>query len=172
MYCTQCGKPMADGSKFCTECGAPVGGGAGGAPAPDSAGPETWDAFFQSLASELLQVTCVSPARFDLSGEHKIKALLSRTTVRYQAVALLDPAAKAIRWWEKLSESSFGVAPENFGASAETRKQKGKAVEIRKAVQTAGGGYAYHYGDLRAVVEREVVRRGWTFQLLVARPKG
>ncbi len=172
MYCTRCGKPMADGSKFCTECGAPVAGGGGGAPAPESAGPETWDAFFQSLASELLQVTRVSPERFEFAGERKIKALLSRTTVRYQAVALLDPSAMTIQWWEKLSESSLGIAPENFGVSAETRKQKGTVVEIRKTVQTVGGGYAYHYGDLRAVVEREVARRGWTFQLLVARPKG
>jgi len=115
-------------------------------------------------------VKAVSPDRFEFEGERKIKALLSRTTVRYQAVSVLDTAAKVIQWWEKLSESSFGIAPENFGASAETRRQKGTSVEIRKTVQTVGGGYAYHYGDLRAVVENEARRRGWTLKILVKRP--
>jgi hypothetical protein len=69
-----------------------------------------------------------------------------------------------------LSESSFGIAPENFGVSAELRRQKGTSVEIRKTVQTVGGGYAYHYGDLRAVVENEARRLGWTFELLIKRP--
>jgi len=129
-----------------------------------------WEAFFNSLGSELMKVTAVSANRFEFEGERKVKALLSRTTIRYQAVATLDPASRIVRWWEKLSESSFGLAPENFGTHAEKRVQKGAAVEIKKTVQTPGGAYAYHYGDLRTVVENKARENGWTFELLVRRP--
>ena len=171
MYCTQCGKPIPNGAKFCTECGTPVADAGAMAQTHQqaSASPEGWASFFESLGSELLKVKAVSPDRFEFEGERKIKALLSRTTVRYQAVAVLDLAAKVVQWWEKLSESSFGIAPENFGASAETRRQKGTSVEIRKTVQTVGGGYAYHYGDLRAVVENEARLRGWSLKVCISR---
>lgn len=180
MNCTHCGTPIVENAKFCTGCGAAVESAARPSTAPpplpappagtgaaDSGG---WDAFFETLGSDVLRVTRHSPGRFEFEGERKVKALLSRTTLRYEAVAMPDPAAKSLQWWEKLSESSFGVAPENFGVTAETRRQKGTSVEIHKTVQTPGGGYTYHYGDLRAVVENEARRRGWDFKLLVLRP--
>ena len=112
----------------------------------------------------------LSPVRCYFQGERKIKALLSRMTLRYEGMAVLDPTTKSIQWWEKLSESSFGVAPENAGVTLEVSRQMGTSVEIRKTVQTIGGGFTYDYGDLRAVVENEARRRGWSFTLLLVRP--
>ena len=170
MYCNQCGEALTDDAKFCAACGSAVDGGA--TPALGTEEPEDWSGFFRALESEIIKVAQVTPHRFELSGEQKIKALLSRTTLRYQAVTVLSPATRGIQWWEKLSENSFGLTPRNFGISVETWRQKGTSVERRKTVRTPGGGYAYHYGDLRVVVEKEAARRGWTFQLLVARPGG
>lgn len=175
MYCTQCGKLVPDEAKFCTACGAPAATVVAVMP-PEPSGPSAhgddrgWADFFNSMESELLKVTTVSPERFEFNGERKVKALLSRTTIRYQAVATLDSASRIVRWWEKLSESSFGLAPESFGTHAEKRVQKGTAVEIKKTVQTPGGAYAYHYGDLRIVVENKARENGWAFELLVRRP--
>lgn len=170
MYCTHCGKTIPEEAKFCTECGAPASAPVGATPAPEASPADGWGAFLDSLGSELLDVKAVTPDRFELAGERKIKALLSRTTVRYQAIAGVDRTTRTIEWWEKLTESSFGFAPESFGVSAETRKQKGTAVEIRKTVQTPGGNYAYQYGDLRSVVENEARRLGWTFKVTTRRP--
>lgn len=180
MNCLHCGTLLADGSKFCTACGHPAGSVPAHHLAPPplphpvddtrQETPDDWSAFFQSLGSDVLTVSAGSPTRFVLNGERKVKALLSRTTLRCEALAILDPAARSLQWWEKLSESSFGVAPENAGFSAETRRQKGTSVEVKKSVQTPGGAYTYHYGDLRAVVEAEAQRRGWKFELLVKKP--
>ena len=185
MYCTQCGKTLTDpGVKFCPGCGAavrsrePAAAPAAAGPqapgkAPPTAGtaqPMDWSVFFQSLGGELLQVNPVSPNRFEFAGETKVKALLSRTTIRYKAVASIDPAARVIQWWEKLSESSFGIAPTDFGMTSEKRTQRGTAVEIAKTVRTPGGGYTYRYGDLRAVVENEARRRGWELRVALRHP--
>ncbi len=180
MKCNHCGNPLTHDAKFCTACGKPVGSESAHhiapPPLPHSAIettpglPDDWSSFFHSLGSEVLQVSSLSPARFVFQGERKVKALLSRTTLRYEALAILDPSASLLQWWEKLSESSFGVAPENAGFSSESRRQKGTSVEVKKSVQTPGGAYTYHYGDLRAVVEAEAQRRGWEFELLVKKP--
>lgn len=180
MNCINCGTLLTDGAKFCTACGKPVESAPAhhlsppplprAASATTPATPDDWSAFFHSLGSEVMTVSAASPARVVLSGERKVKALLSRTTLRYEAVANLDPAARLLQWWEKLSESSVGMAPENAGFSTETRRQKGTFVEVKKSVQTPGGAYTYHYGDLRAVVEAEARRRGWEFELLVKKP--
>lgn len=179
MNCKHCGNLISANAKFCTSCGAPVQDAPEAHRTPPplphpavGAAQDDWSIFFQSLGSDLLNVVCLSPGRFGFEGERKVKALLSRTTLHYEALALLDPAAKLIQWWEKLSESSFGVAPENFGVTAESYRQKGASIEIQKTVQTPGGGYTYHYGDLRTVVEAEARRRGWNFKLLLARPTG
>lgn len=173
------------GAKFCPGCGTEVrsrepaaASAATGtqaapgeaSPAAGAAQPSDWNVFFQSLGGELLQVTLVSPNRFEFAGETKVKALLSRTTIRYKAVASIDPAARVIQWWEKLSESSFGIAPTDFGMTSEKRTQRGTAVEIAKTVRTPGGGYTYRYGDLRAVVENEARRRGWELRVALRHP--
>ncbi|MDD5705209.1 MAG: zinc ribbon domain-containing protein [Kiritimatiellae bacterium] len=179
MYCYQCGKQLTDpNAKFCTGCGASIR--VANAPQPQAsavsqsppAAPATtdWSAFFQSLGSDLLRVNQTAPNRFEFEGETKVKALLSRTTIRYQAVAALDPDSRSIQWWEKLSESGLGIAPTDFGVTAQTRSQKGAAVTIAKSVRTAGGGYTYRYGDLRAVVEQEARRSGWDLRVAVRRP--
>lgn len=180
MNCHHCGNPLTDGAKFCTSCGKPVeiapAHHPGPPPLPHPSGeskqgtPDDWPVFFHSLGSDVLTVSAVSPTRFHFQGERKVKALLSRTTLRYEAVAMLDPSARLLQWWEKLSESSFGVAPENAGFSAESRRQKGTSVAVKKSVQTPGGAYTYHYGDLRSVVEAEARQRGWEFELLVKKP--
>jgi len=141
MNCIHCGNLLNDGAKFCTACGKPVGSDPAHhiapPPLPHSAGlttpglPDDWSTFFHSLGSEVLQVSTLSPTRFVFQGERKVKALLSRTTLRYEAVVNLDPAARLLQWWEKLSESSVGVAPENAGFSSETRRQKGTSVEVK-----------------------------------------
>lgn len=180
MFCTQCGKPFADpNAKFCTECGAATrraapapqeASGAESLPTSEAAQPMGWDDFFKSLGSEVLRVSQTAPERFEFEGETKVKALLSRTTLRFQAVALLDAAAHRIQWWEKLSESSFGIAPADFGVSAQTHTQRGTAVNIAKTVRTPGGGYTYRYGDLRAVLENEARQRGWELAVVTRRP--
>ena len=185
MYCTQCGKTLTDpGANFCPVCGAAVHNrepatapaatepqaSEKASPAAGTAQPTDWNDFFQSLGGELLRVNQVSPNRVEFAGETKVKALLSRTTIRYQAVASLDPTARLIQWWEKLSESSFGIAPTDFGMTSEKRTQRGTAVEIAKTVRTPGGGYTYRYGDLRAVVENEARRRGWELRVALRHP--
>lgn len=120
MHCTHCGNQLSDGANFCTGCGAAVEkvtgtpGGPPPLPQPGSGGDD-WTTFFQLLGSEILEVSCLSPGRFSFSGERKVKALLSRTTVRYEAVAHLDSSAKVLQWWEKLTGSSFGLAPRKRG---------------------------------------------------------
>lgn len=187
MNCPQCQAPVAADAKFCTHCGAtldpsahksppplphppafPVASPADALPSGDAV--DDWEGFFRSLESDELRLSRPAANRFEFSGERKIKALLSRTTLRYAAVALLDPGARCLSWWEKLSESSFGMTPQNAGIYSETRKQKGISVTVEKSVRTPGGAYTYHYGDLRAVVEAKARQSGWEFTLLVAKP--
>ncbi len=180
MNCNHCGTLLTDGAKFCTACGRPVASSPDHHSAPPSlphsasetkqGAPDYWPTYFRGLGSEVLSVSERSPTNFSFQGERKVKAFLSRTTLRYEAEAILDPASRLLQWWEKLSESSVGVAPENAGFTEETRRQKGTSVEVKKSVQTPGGAYTYHYGDLRAVIETEARRRGWEFELLVKKP--
>lgn len=194
MFCTQCGAKIPDQSKFCPECGAalasasaavapiPVVTSAQPAPAEPSLSasisnppstpswpPCEWVEFFNGLAGEFLCVNRTEANRFEFSGERKIKALLSRTTLSYKAVTVLDPSTRNLEWWEKLTENTFGIRAADFGGSLEISCQKGAGLKFRRIIATPGAAYSYSYGELREVVEVQAKQLGWSFHLSVGR---
>lgn len=54
MFCTNCGKPIADGSRFCTMCGAPQSVAVQSAPPQPSAAPQTCCLYMDAKGLTLL----------------------------------------------------------------------------------------------------------------------
>ncbi len=182
MLCNHCKTNVPEQAKFCPHCGKalatnPVVAASRSTPPPlprQGGGvfpPSEWEPFLSGLAGEFLNMRRVGADRFEFSGERKIKALFSRTTLRYNAVALIDSSRHWLQWWEKFSESSFGIKPEDFGGSVVTSSQKGAGLKVHKAVVTPGATYSYTYGELREAVETQAKQLGYSFELLLSKPE-
>ena len=89
--------------------------------------------------------------------------------LKYEAMILLDDADKAIRMYEKTTETSSGVS---FGMSGETSFQSGSTLMRKvKSVQYGPEGKVFEYNfDLGAIskaIKSAAQAHGWSFKTVI-----
>jgi len=89
--------------------------------------------------------------------------------LKYEAMILLDEADKAVRMYEKTTETSSGVS---FGMSGETSFQSGSTLMRKvKSVQYGPEGKVFEYNfDLGAIskaIKSAALAHGWSFKTVI-----
>jgi len=89
--------------------------------------------------------------------------------LKYEAMILLDEADKAVRMYEKTTETSSGVS---FGMSGETSFQSGSTLMRKvKSVQYGPEGKVFEYNfDLGAIskaIKSAAQAHGWSFKTVI-----
>lgn len=162
--CFSCGNEMEPGAVFCTSCGKRCGEEKRESTGDTSSvGKKLMD-----LANEFLAVREINPLRFEFSSQTGAQSPVQKVTIKYDAVAQLDPEQKRVTFWEKMVESSAGMTAGTF---VEKKVQKG--IEVGKKIDGRllfGGKYGFEYGQLREVVKAIAAEQGWQFKAAVFKP--
>jgi len=161
--CFSCGEVLEPGDAFCTNCGARI-----------EAKPEQTDeespfgAQLLALANDFLSVSKVSPQRFEFASRFGAQAPGQKVTIKYQAVAQLEPEKKLLTFWEKMVESLVGI---DAGLTYESTMQKGIDVNQKIHGQLIfGGPYGFKYDRLHRVVKAIASEQGWEYKQVMIKP--
>lgn len=93
------------------------------------------------------------------------KWFLGSRRVRHRLQIRLDTQKRQLILTETATETAIGLPPPSF--SRTVTKQQGMEVSEDRADSGIGGGGTLHYGEIRAWIEQECARAGWTFTLTV-----
>jgi len=161
--CFSCGEVLEPGDAFCTSCGARIE-----AKAAQEEGDSPIGAQLLALANDFLSVKEVSPTRFEFASQAGAHAPAQKVTIRYDAVAQLEPEKKLVTFWEKMVESLVGI---DAGLTRERSVQKG--IDVNRKIHgylMFGGPYGFQYDRLHRVVKAIASEQGWQFKLVMKKP--
>lgn len=161
--CSSCGKTLEPDEAFCTKCGASFEESG-----ETSDGGSAIGAQLQALANDFLSVHKLSPHWFELASRSGAQVPGQKVTIKYQAVAQLDPHQYQILFWESMMETLLGTA-----ADASHTSTAPKAIDVNQDMhgyRMFGGPYGFHYDRLHRVVRAIANEQGWQFKLLMAKP--
>ena len=161
--CSACGRALDPDAAFCTSCGRRL-------EKTEPQGREVVPLEVQllALANDLLSVKETAPARFEFSSQTGAQGPGRKVSVKYDAVALLEPEKKRLTFWDRMIETSAGA---EAGFSSEKKTQRRAAVSQQaQGTLLSGGKYGFEYGKLRRVVKEIAVSSGWAFQAVTFRP--
>jgi hypothetical protein len=93
--------------------------------------------------------------------------------IRYETSILLDESEKAVRMYEKTTETSAGIS---FGSSGESTFQSGSTLFRKvKSVQYGPEGKVYEYnfdiGAIAKAVKTTAKAHGWSFKTVILKKK-
>lgn len=162
--CSYCGSAMEPDAAFCANCGKRFEE----RKAEDAGDSTSLGKRLMDLANEFLVVREINPLRYEFSSQTGAQSPVQKVTIKYDAVAQLDPEQKRVTFWERMVETSAGVSAGTF---VEKKVQKG--IEVGKKIDVRllfGGTYGFEYGQLREVVKALAVEQGWQFKTAVFKP--
>ncbi len=121
-------------------------------------------------------ISVTKGGKTDLSIDAELldaKFSTGKKKIRYESMILLDEAAKAVRMYEKTTETGAGMS---FGSSGESTFQSGSTLFRKvKSVQYGPEGKVFEYdfdiGAIAKAVKTAAKERGWSFKTVVLKKK-
>ena len=174
MYCTQCGQPVAEASKFCCQCGTKV---ALASTPEDKTLASSKEDILTAVAGALMQndhLTLTYRQKTDIgiySTLADVNWTVGKKKIEYFASILAEENSQTIVLWEMIKETSCGFDPvfsfttEKFYSDGKTTS--GKITECGTGLDEKVIDYQWDYSQISLQIQHITLAKGWRFKKVI-----